>query len=225
MCNGDSSGVDKGTGCPDGSTALDLGTGGVHLVWDWNVALGDSSVPHAGLGHSYAPPGAGCLDTGVACPGEFVRSARPLNDAVDNTPLDHGFVKLYAGTIFRRKSDWLIISAIGGGSWGLACITSPNAAGPYTHPPTLLLWPQSDVYHPGPTEVSKHDEFCINNEELCIKNEEICIKNEELCINNEGFRIKHDELLINNDEFCRPTLRSKPTVTCTANYKCQLSFD
>ena len=52
----------------DGSTALDPGTGGVHLVWDWNVDLGDASVPHAGLGHSYAPPGNGCLDTGAECP-------------------------------------------------------------------------------------------------------------------------------------------------------------
>ena len=68
VCNGDPAGVDRGTGCPDGSTALDPGTGGVHLVWDWNVDLGDASVPHAGLGHSYAPPGNGCLDTGAECP-------------------------------------------------------------------------------------------------------------------------------------------------------------
>jgi hypothetical protein len=155
VCNGDPSGPDKGTGCPDGSTALDPDTGGVHLIWDYNQALGDSGVPHAGLGHSYAPPGAGCLDTGVECPGEFVRSPVALNDAVNNTPLDHGFVKLYAGTLIRRKTDWLIVSAIGGGSWGLAAMTSANAAGPFT-PPALLLWPQSDVYHPEPSEPCKH---------------------------------------------------------------------
>ena len=30
-------------------------------------------------------------------------------------------------------------------------------------------------------EVSKDDEFCIENEELCIKNEELCIYNDEFC--------------------------------------------
>ena len=30
-------------------------------------------------------------------------------------------------------------------------------------------------------EVSKHDEFCIENGGFCIKNEEFCIQNDELC--------------------------------------------
>ena len=153
-CSGDPASFDKGTGCPDGSTAA-AADGGVHLVWDWNVDLGDSSVPHAGLGYSHAPPG------DQAAPGKFTRSATPLNDAVDNTPMDHGFVKLYGGTIIQRSSDWLIVSAIGGASWAMAGMTAPNAAGPYSHP-TLLLWPQSGVYHPAPTEpypAFRHGDF------------------------------------------------------------------
>ena len=159
-CNGDPDSFDKGTGCPDGSAAA-AADGGVHLVWDWNVDLGDANVPHAGLGYSHAPPGdqpapghptgRGCLDSTDECPGKFTRAAAPLNDAVDNTPLDHGFVKLYGGTIIQREHDWLIVSAIGGASWAMAGMTAPNASGPYSHP-TLLLWPQSAVFHPAPTE-------------------------------------------------------------------------
>jgi len=81
----------------------------------------------------------------------FNRTPGAINDAVDNTPLDHGFVKLYGGTIFRRENDWLIVSAIGGGSWGMQAMSSPDAAGPYSAP-VLVLWPQSDAYHPSPTE-------------------------------------------------------------------------
>ena len=119
-CKGERDSFDRGTGCPDGSTAAGP-NGGVHLVWDWNVDLGDSNVPHAGLGYSYAPAGdtpapghptgRGCLDVSDECPGQFVRSPTPLNDAVNNTALDHGFVKLYAGTIIQRAHDWLIVSA------------------------------------------------------------------------------------------------------------------
>ena len=83
--------------------------------------------------------------------GVFNRTPGSINDAVDNTPLDHGFVKLYGGTIFRRENDWLIVSAIGGGSWGMQAMSSPDAAGPYSAP-VLVLWPQSDAYHPAPTE-------------------------------------------------------------------------
>ena len=97
------------------------------------------------------PTGRGCLDPSDECPGKFTRSPTPLNDAVDNTPMDHGFVKLYGGTIIQRKHDWLIVSAIGGGSWAMAGMTAPNASGPYSHP-KLLLWPQSAVFHPAPTE-------------------------------------------------------------------------
>ena len=119
----------------------------MHLVWDWNDALGSANVPHAGLGYSHSPPG----DSTGRGPGKFTRAPKPLNDAVNNTPLDHGFVKLYGGTIVQREHDWLIVSAIGGGSWGLAGMTAPNASGPYSHP-VLLLWPQSGVFHPAPTE-------------------------------------------------------------------------
>ena len=65
--------------------------------------------------------------------------------------MDHGFVKLYAGTLIQRESDWLIVSAIGGGSWAMQAMTAPHADGPYSHP-ALVLWPQSNVYHPAPTE-------------------------------------------------------------------------
>ena len=36
-------------------------------------------------------------------------------------------------------------------------------------------------------QVSKHHEFCIENEELCIENEELCIKNEDFCIKKDEF--------------------------------------
>ena len=36
-------------------------------------------------------------------------------------------------------------------------------------------------------QVSKKDEFCIQNEKLCIKNEKLCIKNEKFCVKNDEF--------------------------------------
>jgi hypothetical protein len=143
------------SGCPDGSTVPDE-NGGVHLIFDWNnngaydqrfggiqgeMKSAAPSLHHAGLGYAH----------GETPTGPWTIADRPLNDAANNTPREYGFVKTYAGTLIQRKKDWLIVTAFGGGSWGMATMTAPNASGPYTQP-ELMLYPQSDVFHPTPTE-------------------------------------------------------------------------
>eukprot|EP00729_Bicosta_minor_P022132 gene22132-15215_t len=136
-CTGNASSFEKGSGCPDGFAVDDGGgTGGVHLLWDWNVALGDSTLPHAGLGYSH----------GASPTGPWTRRATPVNDAWNNTVGPYGFVKLYAGSLIKRSDDWLVVSAIGGSGWAMAAMTSKESPwGPYTQP-TTVIYPQSSRY-------------------------------------------------------------------------------
>ena len=136
-------------GCPDGS-AVDDGRGGVHMVFDWTTALG-----------------AGCTDDGIgyqhcATPlGPCKISRVPVNRMVNNTEIFPAYVSTYGGTLIKRASGWLVLSAIsthgnGGGIWGLAAMTSNSsspdpAVSPYSAP-KLLLFPESDKWHPHPCE-------------------------------------------------------------------------
>ena len=80
---------------------------------------------------------------------------------VNNTLISPGYVSTYGGTLIKRASGWLVLSAIsthgnGGGIWGLAAMTSNSsdqdpAVSPYSAP-KLMLFPESDRWHPHPCE-------------------------------------------------------------------------
>ena len=47
------------------------------------------------------------------------------------------------------------------------------------------IWMTVSRFYRAP-EVSKNDEFCIQNEKSCIKNEEFCVQNDEFCRSFSG---------------------------------------
>eukprot|EP00039_Didymoeca_costata_P024733 m.11272 g.11272 ORF g.11272 m.11272 type:complete len:702 (+) comp4411_c0_seq1:231-2336(+) len=143
---GNKSLYDRGGGVPDGSVVYEDGV--LHMVHDWGLpgSLG-SNNGNGGLG--YANSTKGPL-------GPFERSAVPLNAERNNTPISPGYRMVYGGSLIRRSSDWLIVSAMStagnaGGMWAMVAMSSPNPYGPYSAP-KLIMWPQSGVWHPHPCE-------------------------------------------------------------------------
>lgn len=84
-----------------------------------------------------------------------------VNRMTNNTVIAPGYVTTYGGTLLKRASGWLVLSAMSthgnsGGIWALAAMTSNGtspdpAVTPYSAP-TLLLYPESDRWHPHPCE-------------------------------------------------------------------------
>jgi hypothetical protein len=136
-------------GCPDG-TAVDDGNGGVHMIFDWNTNIGASSRDN-GLGYQHC-----------ASPlGPCKISAVPVNRMADNIPISPGYISTYGGTLLKRKSDWLVLTAMStrgnaGGIWALAAMTSngsdPDPAASGYSRPELMLHPESNHWHPHPCE-------------------------------------------------------------------------
>ena len=76
---------------------------------------------------------------------------------VDNPTIAPGYRTAYGGTLLqRREHDWLVLTAFStpgnaGGAWALAALTSEHPDVNYSAP-KLLLYPQSDRFHPHPCE-------------------------------------------------------------------------
>lgn len=84
--------------------------------------------------------------------GPFHRVPYPIHEDIHQKPLLGRYVRVYAPTLIRRRNDWLILHMMStprnaGGTWALACMTSRYPDREYT-PPRLLLYPQSDLFHP-----------------------------------------------------------------------------
>ena len=81
------------------------------------------------------------------------------------------------------------------------CQEEPLNQGPWYHvEPRIVTSLNGSEHHKGEWDVSKKDEFCIQNQKSCIKNDEFCIKNDEFCIQN--------------DKKCRPApARSTPAAS------------
>jgi hypothetical protein len=149
VCDGKTLLYNISHGCPDGS-AVDDGKGGVHMVFDWNTNLGLGSRDN-GLGYQHCATALGpCKISPV-----------PVNRMVNNTLISPGYISTYGGTLLKRAADWLVLTAMstrgnGGGIWALAAMTSNGsspdpAVSPYTTP-KLMLYPESDRWHPHPCE-------------------------------------------------------------------------
>lgn len=84
--------------------------------------------------------------------GPYRPSPVPLDDDAGRSPILGRYVRAYAGSLIRRRHDWLILHMMStpgnaGGTWGLFGRSAPRPEGPYSDPVPLLL-PQSDVFHP-----------------------------------------------------------------------------
>ena len=81
---------------------------------------------------------------------------QPVHDDRTQTVIGGRYLRTYGGTLIRRKTDWLILSAMstprnGGGTWGQIVMAAKKPEGPWSKP-LLLLCPQSDVFHPPAVE-------------------------------------------------------------------------
>jgi hypothetical protein len=116
--------------------------GRYHMVYDWARLADRGSGLHGGLAYAWAE----------RPEGPWHRSDKPIIDEVGTAPILGCYVRTYGGTLLRRKSDWLILTAMStsknnGGTWAMAAMTAERPDGPYTLP-RLLLYPQSDRFLP-----------------------------------------------------------------------------
>ncbi len=84
--------------------------------------------------------------------GPFERAPYPIHEDTHQKPILGRYVRAYASTLIRRRRDWLILHMMStphnaGGTWALACMTSHRPDRDYSAP-RLLLYPQSDTFHP-----------------------------------------------------------------------------
>jgi len=125
---------------PDVSVAY--ADGAYHMVYDWARRDGTrGGIAYARALHPAGP---------------WVRAAEPIHVDAAQSPILGRYVRMYAATLLRRRRDWLILAMMStpgnaGGTWALVGLVASEAAGPYG-PPTLLLWPQSERFHPAPVE-------------------------------------------------------------------------
>jgi hypothetical protein len=112
--------------------------GRYHMIYDWC----DPQNIRGGLAYAWAE----------RPEGPFHRAEQPIHDDRNQAPLAGCYVRVYGGTLLRRKSDWLVLCMMStphnqGGTWALAAMTADRPQGPY-RPPILLLYPQSDTFMP-----------------------------------------------------------------------------
>ncbi|MBN1350722.1 hypothetical protein JXJ21_14995 [candidate division KSB1 bacterium] len=127
-------------GTPDISVCYSEGR--YHIVYDWaNPDNSDGGLAYAVADHPEGP---------------YYRHPEPLHRE-SRQPLILGqYKRIYGGTLFRRKNDWLILAAMstpgnGGGTWALVALTAEQVTGSFA-PPQMLIYPQSKVFHPSPVE-------------------------------------------------------------------------
>jgi len=133
------------SGAPDVSVVYDQGL--YHMCFDWsseNTTWENAANPdeHCNSGVGYA--------VADRPQGPFRPTGRPIATTRAQKPLLGKYRRLYASSLIRRAGDWLVLTLTDSGpyfGWALAGMTSPEAPGPYTEP-VLLLYPESDTYHP-----------------------------------------------------------------------------
>lgn len=112
--------------------------GRYHMLYGW----ADPANERGGIAYAWAE----------RPEGPFHRAPSPIHEDTYQKPLLGRYVRAYASTLIRRRNDWLILHMMStprnaGGTWALACMTSRYPDREYT-PPRLLLYPQSDTFHP-----------------------------------------------------------------------------
>lgn len=130
---------------PDVSVVYENGL--YHLCFDWasrDTTWENAATPdeHSNSGVAYA--------RSTKPEGPFEPYKRPIATTRDQEPLLGKYRRLYASSLIRRAHDWLVLTLTDSGpwfGWALAGMTSDKAEGPYTRP-ALLLYPETDAYHP-----------------------------------------------------------------------------
>jgi hypothetical protein len=138
---------EKAGGTPD--VSILYADGKYHMVYDWATPTNSAG----GIAYAWAE----------SPEGPFHRDPTPIHDDRNQPLLLGKYSRVYAATLFRRSTDWIILAMMStkgnaGGSWALVALTAQNPAGPYSEP-LLLLYPQSLRFHPGLAEFFPAFEF------------------------------------------------------------------
>lgn len=127
--------------------------GRYHMVYDWATCA--KLTPELAFHPKDYPKGA---DVGIAYAwserpeGPFQRSPQPIFSSRRQlgVPFLGKYDYFYAGSLVRRKQDWLVLmdmAATEYSAWGLVGMTAKAPQGPYG-PPTVLFSAESDQFQP-----------------------------------------------------------------------------
>lgn len=121
--------------------------GRYHMAFDWTTktttwanAANPPPDANSGVGYAWAE----------RPEGPFHPTAKPVATTREQPLLMGRYRRLYASSIHRRKSDWLVLTLTDSGpyfGWALLGMTSAQAEGPYSKP-QLLLHPTMLKFHP-----------------------------------------------------------------------------
>ncbi|HUZ45355.1 MAG TPA: hypothetical protein VMW54_01835 [Terriglobia bacterium] len=164
ILHGDPGMFDRNGHTPDVSVAFEGGR--YHMVYDWGLA---SFTKDGGLAYA-------CADRPE---GPWLRTSQPITRNSTLRPLLGRYQRTYAGTLLRRKNDWLILAMMDHApySWALFAMTASDPHGPYSerklirhvegsyfHPPLMEFYPAfmnaGWVYAPA-TSVARNRNFQV----------------------------------------------------------------
>ena len=134
VLQGDAALFDRGGHTPDVSVVYEAGR--YHLLYDW----GEKDFnQEGGLAYAWAE----------RPEGPFHRDMQPLTRNSALPLLLDRYRRTYAGTLIRRKRDWLILGMTDHAphSWAMFAMTAPRPGGPYGKR-VLLRNVEADTFHP-----------------------------------------------------------------------------
>lgn len=140
VLEGNEAAFDRGGATCDATIVMD--GDGCHAAYGW--ATPDNT--DGGLAYAFAD----------RPEGPWLRDAAPIHAESAQPVLPPRYKRVYAGTLIRRASDWLVLAAMStpgnaGGMWALICMTAPEASGPYSSP-RFIRRPQDAIWLPQPIE-------------------------------------------------------------------------
>jgi hypothetical protein len=134
VLHGEQEMFDRGGHTPDVSVLLDAGR--YHMLYDWGETNFNAQ---GGLAYAWADKPEG----------PWHRAPEPVTRNTSLSKLLGRYQRTYAGTLIRRKHDWLIVAMMDAApnSWALFGMTAPQPEGPWSER-RLLRHVESDGFHP-----------------------------------------------------------------------------
>jgi len=134
ILQGDAQMFDKNGHAPDVSVVF--ADGRYHMVYDWGEP---NYHKDGGLAYAWADKPEG----------PWHRDAQPITRNSTLTSLLGKYQRTYAGTLVRRKNDWIILAMMDSAphSWALFAMTAPKPQGPYSER-KLIRNVEADYFHP-----------------------------------------------------------------------------
>lgn len=123
-------------------------SGRYHLVYDWvhdaatwETVFKPTATIDSGIGYAWAE----------RPEGPFHRHPAPiLRNRTHRSPVEGKYRRLYASTLLRRSTDWLLLTLTDSGehfAWGLYAMTATDPTGSWSEP-CLVLSLENDNFHP-----------------------------------------------------------------------------